>query len=220
MKYVNVWCFQFTQTSQCLLPETFYIKPNYHTSKNLSIFPPMKNKLKPVSHSQTILSELMTPNLANFGGKVHGGSLLSLMDKAAYVCATKHAGNYCVTVSVDGVDFHNPVEVGEQVSLYASVNYVGSTSLVVGIKVVAENVKLGSVRHTNSSFFTMVAMDENHKPAQVPGLILETKDQVRRFAQAKLRKQLKREKDQRFNELDKHDLSLLANENCEVQWAE
>ena len=185
----------------------------------------MKNQFKPVTHSQTILSELMTPNLANFGGKVHGGSLLSLMDKAAYVCATKHAGNYCVTVSVHGVDFHNPVEVGEQVSLYASVNYVGSTSLVIGIKVVAENVKLGSVRHTNSSFFTMVAMDENHKPAQVPGLILETKDQVRRFAEAKLRKQLKREKDERFNALretllDKQDLSLLANENCKVQWSE
>lgn len=179
--------------------------------------------MKPVSDSQTTLSELMTPVLANFGGKVHGGSLLSLMDKVAYVCATKHAGNYCVTVSVDAVDFHNPVEVGEQVSLYASVNYVGRSSLVVGIKVVAENIRLGSVRHTNSSFFTMVSMDQDHKPAKVPGLILENKDQVRRFAEAKLRKQLKKEKDARFNDLrhkliNLQDLSLLEGENCEVRW--
>lgn len=179
--------------------------------------------MKPVSHSQTTLSELMTPNLANFGGKVHGGTLLSLMDKAAYVCATKHSGNYCVTVSVDSVDFHNPVEVGEQVTLFASVNYVGKTSLVVGIKVVAENVKTGTVRHTNSSFFTMVAMNENHEPASVPGLILNSREEVRRFAEAKLRKQLKREKDERFTTvrkelLENHDLSLLESENCKITW--
>ena len=154
----------------------------------------MSEGYKSVRESQTILSELMTPNLANFGGKVHGGTLLSMMDKVAYVCASKHASNYCVTVSVDTVDFHHPVEVGEQLSLFASVNYVGRSSLVVGIKVVAENIKTGTVRHTNSSFFTMVAMNQNHEPASVPGLILETKDEVRRFAEALLRKKLKKEK--------------------------
>ena len=97
---------------------------------------------KPVSYSRTTLTELMIPAYANFGGKIHGGTLLSLMDKAAYACASKHAGQYCVTVSVDGVNFRQPVDVGELVSLLASVNYVGRTSLVVGIKVIAENVKL------------------------------------------------------------------------------
>ena len=89
----------------------------------------------PVSYSRSTIIELMIPAYTNFGGKVHGGTLMSMMDKLAYVCASKHAGNYCVTVSVDAVDFLQPVEVGEVVSLLGSVNYVGTKSLVVGIKV-------------------------------------------------------------------------------------
>src|ERR1700712_4609669 len=112
---------------------------------------------KTVSYSQTTITELMIPSYSNFGGKIHGGILLSLMDKVAYVCAAKHAGSYCVTVSVDNVDFLQPVEVGELVSLLASVNYVGKSSLIVGIRVEAQNVKLGTTKHTNSSYFTMVA---------------------------------------------------------------
>ena len=100
---------------------------------------------RPVKHSQTTITELMIPSYANFGGKIHGGILLSLMDKVAYVSASKHAGTYCVTVSVDKVEFLQPVEVGELVSLHASVNYVGRTSLVVGIRVEAQNVKLGTI---------------------------------------------------------------------------
>src|SRR3954470_12625985 len=91
---------------------------------------------KTVSFSQTTITELMIPSYANFGGKIHGGILLSLMDKVAYVCASKHAGNYCVTVAVEGVEFLEPVEVGEMVTMFASVHYVGRTSMVVGIKVV------------------------------------------------------------------------------------
>src|SRR3954468_22988771 len=96
---------------------------------------------KPVRTSQTTITELMIPAYANFGGKIHGGILLSLMDKVAYACASRHAGAYCVTVSVDKVEFLQPVEVGELVSLKASVNYVGRTSLIVGIRVESENVK-------------------------------------------------------------------------------
>src|SRR6201989_573477 len=106
---------------------------------------------KPVRFSETIITELMIPAYSNFGGKIHGGVLLSLMDKVAYVCAAKHAGNYCVTASIDGVDFLQPVEVGDLVSLMASVNYVGNTSLVVGIRVVSENIKTNEFKHTNSS---------------------------------------------------------------------
>ncbi len=150
-----------------------------------------QTEFRPVSHSRTTLTELMIPAYANFGGKIHGGIILSLMDKVAYACAAKHAGRYCVTVSVDSVDFVQPVEVGDLVSLKASVIYVGKTSLVVGIKVLAENVTNRSVKHTNTSYFTMVAKDESDKPAEVPGLILETREDIRRFLEAIRRRQLK-----------------------------
>src|SRR4051812_28461257 len=144
----------------------------------------MGNEYRPVSYSQTTLTELMIPAYANFGGKIHGGILLSLMDKVAYACASKHAGNYCVTVSVDNVEFLEPVEVGEMVSMKASVNYVGNTSMIIGIKVEAEDFRQGFVKHTNTSYFTMVAKDENGKPTRVPGLLLETREQVRRFLES------------------------------------
>jgi uncharacterized protein (TIGR00369 family) len=139
---------------------------------------------KPVRDSQTTITELMIPSYANFGGKIHGGILLSIMDKVAYACSSKHAGTYCVTVSVDMVEFLQPVEVGELVSLKASVNYVGRTSLVVGIRVESENVKTGEIKHTNSCFFTMVAKGDDNKPMQVPKLILETEEDVKRFIEA------------------------------------
>ena len=132
----------------------------------------MQPKFKAIKESQITLTELMIPAYANFGGKIHGGILLSLMDKVAYACASKHAGSYCVTVSVDNVEFLQPVEVGDMVSMLASVNYVGKTSLIVGIKVIAENIKVGLVKHTNTSYFTMVAKDDDGKPTLVPGLIL------------------------------------------------
>ncbi|MBE9666422.1 acyl-CoA thioesterase [Mucilaginibacter boryungensis] len=146
---------------------------------------------KSVHFSRTTITELMIPSYANFGGKIHGGILLSLMDKVAYVCAAKHAGNYCVTASIDTVNFLEPVEVGELVSLMASVNYVGRTSLVVGIRVISENVKTNVIKHTNTSYFTMVAKNEQNKPVEVPGLILENQEQVRRFEEARRRKEEK-----------------------------
>jgi uncharacterized protein (TIGR00369 family) len=164
----------------------------------------------------------MIPSYANFGGKVHGGILLSLMDKVAYVCASKHAGAYCVTVAVDGVEFLSPVEVGELVSLKASVNYVGNTSMIVGIRVEALQPKTGAVKHTNSCYFTMAAKDDNGNLLTVPGLILENEEQLRRFCEGKHLKGLSKQK----RELLKSDLSstsreemlhMIANERCEVQ---
>jgi len=145
----------------------------------------------PVSFSRSSIVELMVPGYTNFGGKVHGGLLMSMMDKLAYVCASKHAGNYCVTVSVDAVEFLAPVEVGEMVSLLGSVNYVGTKSLVVGIKVVSENIHTGTQRHTNTSYFTMVAKDKQGNTAEVPPLILESEQDVRRFCSALQRKRLR-----------------------------
>ncbi|ALI98984.1 acyl-CoA thioesterase [Rufibacter tibetensis] len=176
---------------------------------------------RPVSYSRTTLTELMIPSYANFGGKIHGGILLSLMDKVAYACAAKHAGNYCVTVTVDGVHFLQPVEVGELVSLMASINYVGKTSLMVGIKVVAENVKSGFVKHTNTSYFTMVAKGEDDKPAKVPGLLLETPEDARRFIEAIQRKEIKVRSEQEFKEIKtnlelRQNISTLVGQRCQL----
>lgn len=141
--------------------------------------------------SETVITELMVPSYTNFGGKIHGGVILSLMDKTAYVCASKHARAYCVTASIDAVDFLQSVEVGDLVSLKASINYTGRSSMVVGIRVESENVKNNIVKHTNTSYFTMVAKDERHQSMLVPGLILETEKQIRRFMEAIKRKELK-----------------------------
>lgn len=183
--------------------------------------PPEVASYRPVSRSRTTMAEMMIPAYANFGGKIHGGILLGLMDKVAYACAAKHAGRYCVTVSVDGVDFRAPVEVGDLVSLKASVNYVGRTSMVVGIHVDAEDVASGAVRHTNTSYFTMVAKDEAGRPAEVPGLLLETRDDVRRCLEAIKRRELRR---RHVEELDNartglavaSELHLLAGERARV----
>jgi acyl-CoA hydrolase len=146
---------------------------------------------KSVSFSRTTITELMIPAYANFGGKIHGGIILSMMDKVAYACAAKHAGAYVVTVSVDGVNFRESISVGELVSMHASVNYVGRTSLVVGIRVESENVRTGECKHTNTSYFTMVAKDDNGEPTPVPELILESEEDVRRCLETIKRRQMR-----------------------------
>lgn len=181
----------------------------------------MQKNFKKVAYSKTTITELMIPSYANFGGKIHGGILLSLMDKVAYACASKHAGNYCVTVSVDTVDFLQPVEVGDLVSMLASVNYVGKTSLVVGIRVVSENVTNASIKHTNTSYFTMVAKGADDKPTEVPGLILENRVEVRRFLESIKRKELKASykkelNNQKMNLTIEDELYKLENEKCQI----
>jgi uncharacterized protein (TIGR00369 family) len=179
----------------------------------------MATASKPVRLSQTTITELMIPSYANFGGKIHGGILLSLMDKVAYACATKHAGTYCVTVTVDRVEFLQPVEVGELLSLHASVNYVGRTSLIVGIRVEALDVRSGILKHTNSSFFTMVAKDENNVPVEVPALILENKEEVKRFIEAKRIKEIRAKVKEEMNDAKskihvEEARELLKNDRC------
>ena len=179
---------------------------------------------KTTSHSDTIITELMIPAYSNLGGKIHGGVLLSLMDKVAYACATKHAGNYCVTVAVDTVDFLLPVEVGDLVSMMARVNYVGKTSLVIGIKVTAENVIKGMIKHTNTSYFTMVAKDDNNNTVEVPPLKLTSEMEVRRFYQAIFRKELKTYmkgqiiKNKKENNIDKI-LKNIEDQRCVVSFS-
>jgi acyl-CoA hydrolase len=138
-----------------------------------------------------IMSEVMTPEKSNFAGNIHGGYLLSLLDRVAYACAARYAGQYVVTLSVDEVIFKEPVHVGELVMCYASVNYVGRTSMEVGIRVVAENLRTQDRRHTNSCYFTMVAVDKNLKPTPVTPLTLETETHKQRYLEAKLRKEMR-----------------------------
>lgn len=174
---------------------------------------------KSVAYSQTTITELMIPSYANFGGKIHGGILLSLMDKVAYACASKHAGTYCVTVSVDKVEFLQPVEVGELVALHASVNYVGRTSLIVGIRVESQNIKTGNIKHTNSSYFTMVAKGDDDKPTLVPPLILENNEQVKRFIESMRMKEIKQSVRDKMDDAKSHievknAEDLLKDERC------
>ena len=138
-------------------------------------------KYKPVSASKVTLSELMLPSYSNFSGKIHGGYILSLMDKIAFASASKFSGYYCVTASVNTVNFLNPIEIGELVTLKASVNFVGRSSMIVGIRVDSENIRTGTKNHCNSSYFTMVAKDEEGKSIEVPGLTISSKDEIRRF---------------------------------------
>jgi uncharacterized protein (TIGR00369 family) len=177
---------------------------------------------KKISESETTLTELMIPSYANFGGKVHGGILLSLMDKIAYVCGTKHAENYCVTVAVEGVEFLSPVEVGDLVHLMASVNYVGNTTMIIGIRVESVNPRTKVTKHTNSCYFTMAAKDENGNLTKVPGVIIENNVQLIRFCEGKMIKKFSKEK----RELLKSDLSNLSSddinalcdgEKCEIK---
>jgi acyl-CoA hydrolase len=135
------------------------------------------------------MTVLMTPDMANFSGNVHGGAILKLLDGVAYACASRYAGCYVVTLSVDQVIFREPIHVGELVTFLASVNYTGKTSMEIGIKVVTENIQKRLVRHANSCYFTMVAVDEDRVPVPVHALELVTEDQERRFQQAERRRE-------------------------------
>lgn len=139
------------------------------------------------------MTVLMTPDMANFSGNVHGGAILKLLDQVAYACASRYAGSYVVTLSVDKVTFLQPIHVGELVTFLAAINYTGTTSMEVGIKVITENIQTQTVRHANSCFFTMVAVNEERKATAVPPLAPATPDEERRFVAAQARKELRRQ---------------------------
>lgn len=136
---------------------------------------------------------LMTPDMANFSGHIHGGSILKLLDQVAYACAARYCKNYVVTASLDQVIFKEPIKVGELVTFKANVNYVGRTSMEIGIKVIAENLTTQEVRHTNSSYFTMVAKKEDGTLCVVPPLVIETEIERRLFEAGKMRKEMRNE---------------------------
>jgi len=149
---------------------------------------------------QLNMTVLMSPDMANFSDNVHGGAILRLLDHVAYVCASRYSGRYVVTLSVDQVMFLQPIHVGELVSFLASVNHTGKSSMEIGIKVVAEDIRSQVVRHVNSCFFSMVAVDDAGKPTPVPQLSPASLDERRRWEAALLRKALRREQAERHEQ--------------------
>ena len=175
---------------------------------------------KHVEDSQVTMTQLMLPTHSNFSGKIHGGFVLNLMDQIAFACASKHSGHYCVTASVNRVDFLNPIEVGELLTLKASINYTGRTSMVVGLRVESENIHTGVVKHCNSSYFTMVAKDDEGKSVPVPGLILDTEESVRRFARSITRQEHAKQRGNYFKpevfKIDEH-LEVVKKQNAKIE---
>ena len=175
---------------------------------------------KSIEESQITLTQLMLPSHSNFSGKIHGGFILGLMDQIAFACASKHSRNYCVTASVNKVDFLNPIDVGDLVTLKASINFTGRTSMVVGVRVESENIHTGNKKHCNSSYFTMVAKDDNGKNVTVPGLILNTEEAVRRFARSIARQEQAKHRTSRFKpsefKINNH-LDTLKSHNVKIE---
>jgi len=149
--------------------------------------------------SEAVLTELMMPHHANVMGNVFGGHILSLVDRVAAVAAIRHSRRPCVTVSVDKVDFREPIRVGELVTAFARVNFAGRTSMEIGVKVIAENVMTGDKRHTNSCYLTYVALDDAGNPTPVPPVVPETPDEKRRSDRAAQRR-ASRVMDRRFDQ--------------------
>jgi len=177
-------------------------------------------KYKSAKESRVSITELMLPSHSNFGGKVHGGHILNLMDQIAFACASKHSQCYCVTASVNRVDFLSPVEVGELITLKASINYTGRTSMVVGVRVESEDITSGTKRHCNSSYFTMVAKDSEGKNMPIPGLLINDNQGIRRFTRSKFRKESAFDRDNKFDSSNfdpNEHMDFLKEENIKIE---
>lgn len=146
---------------------------------------------KRVRDSSIVMAHVMVPHDANPAGNIHGGAIMKLIDTAGGVVAFRHARMNVVTASIDRLDFHHPVFVGDLLILKASINYVGRTSMEVGVRVEAENLLTGEVRKTASAYLTYVGLDRNGKPAPVPPLILETEEEKRRYREAQKRREMR-----------------------------
>lgn len=144
---------------------------------------------------------LMTPDMGNFSGNVHGGSILKMLDQVAYACAARYCRHYVVTRSIDNVVFNGSIKVGDLVSFRANINYVGNTSMEVGVKVIAEDLECSTKRHTNSGYITMVCMGKDGKPTKAPELVIETEFERQLCEAAKMRSELRKEAARRNAEI-------------------
>ena len=146
-------------------------------------------KGKTVRESHVIMSQIMTPQDVNPSGNVHGGVIMKLIDTAAGVVAHRHARANAVTASIDRLDFHHPVYVGDLVTLKASLNFVGKSSMEIGVRAEAEDIITGAIRHTASAYLTYVSLDEEGRPKPAPPLILESEEEIRRNREAQARRE-------------------------------
>jgi len=144
---------------------------------------------KTIAESTTVLSEVMMPLHANHYGSVHGGTILKLVDEAAFVVATKHARKNVVVASMDHIEFKHPVNIGDLLTLTASIFHAGKTSMDVEVKIQAEKIKEDKKVNIGSAYLTMVALDEKGKPTKVPGLILKTKEEIKKSKEIRLRRE-------------------------------
>jgi acyl-CoA hydrolase len=167
------------------------------------------------SYRRIEMTVLMTPDMANFAGRVHGGSILKLLDQVAYACAARYSGSYVVTVSVDQVVFHEPLYVGELATFLASINYTGTSSMEVGIRVMAENIQARSERHVMTCYFTMVAVDEHGRPHRVPKFTPTTPIEQRRWKAAQLRREFRREIERRSLDIRLHPDELASEQHSQ-----
>jgi uncharacterized protein (TIGR00369 family) len=152
---------------------------------------------KRCEESRVVIAVQMNPEDANPVGNVHGGVIMKHIDTAAGVVAFRHSRRNSVTASIDRLDFHSPVYVGDLLILKASLNWVGRSSMEVGVRVEAENLLTGEVRHTASAYLTFVALDKKGKPAEVPALILEGEEENRRYCEALQRRETRLEQRRR-----------------------
>jgi uncharacterized protein (TIGR00369 family) len=148
-------------------------------------------KGKKVRETSVVMAQVMNPQDANPAGNVHGGVIMKLIDTAAASVAVRHGRCNAVTASIDRLDFHYPVFIGDFVTLRASLNYVGKSSMEVGIRVEAENLMTGERRHTVSAYMTFVGLDNENRHVTLPRLILETKEEKRRNREAMARRKMR-----------------------------
>ena len=164
---------------------------------------------KRVKESSILLAQVMNPQDANPAGNVHGGAIMKLIDTAAGAAAVKHSRSNCVTASIDRLDFHHPVFIGDMVTLKAGVTYTGKSSMEVGVRVESQNLLTGEIRHTVSAYMTFVALDKNGRPTAIPPLILETPEELRRNREAQSRRET------RLREKTKEKACQLNAESCD-----
>ncbi len=149
----------------------------------------MEMEAKRVGDSRLTMSQIMNPQDANLAGNVHGGVIMRIIDVAGAVVAVRHCRNNVVTASIERLDFHQPIFIGDLVTFKASINLVGKTSMEIGVLVESESLRTGEIRKAASAYLTYVALGKDRRPAQVPPLILETDEDIRRNCMAKLRRE-------------------------------
>ncbi len=156
-------------------------------------------KAKSARESEVVMTHLVLPQDANTAGNLHGGVILKHIDTAGGVVAKKHARTNIVTASIDRMAFKLPAYMGELLTFKASLNHVGRTSMEIGVRVEAENLTTGEIRHTNSAYLTFVALDDNGKPTEIPPLLLDSPTAKRRHREAELRRELRQKEREREN---------------------